>query len=135
VSTSKVIVSLCLNITDKSCRYSDGLRPRRLVLQFSAEARFFHSVRSGGWVPPSSIYKWALGATFLGVKLQGREEDIVLTVVVNRICFVFIGVGCPLLLCFVYCVLFECVVILCNMCYLSVVSCCTTATGLKRNCS
>jgi hypothetical protein len=43
-------------------------------------------------------------------------------VVVNRICFVFIVVGCPLLLCFVYCVLIECVVNSCNVCYLSVVS-------------
>jgi hypothetical protein len=52
-----------------------------------------------------------------------------------QICFVFIVERCPLLLCFVYCVLFECVVTLC-MCYLSVVFyCCTTATGLKPNCS
>jgi hypothetical protein len=36
--------------------------------------------------------------------------------------FVFIVVGCPLLLFFVYCVLIECVVTSCNMCYLSVVS-------------
>jgi hypothetical protein len=62
--------------------------------------------------------------------------SLVLSVVVNRICFVFIVVGCSLLLCFVYCVLFDCVVTLCNVCYLSVVSyCCTTATGLKPNCS
>jgi hypothetical protein len=61
---------------------------------------------------------------------------LVLAVVVNRICFVFIVVGCSLLLCFVYCVLFDCVVTLCNMCYLSVVPFCfTTATGLKPNCS
>jgi hypothetical protein len=61
--------------------------------------------------------------------------SLVLAVVVNRVCFVFIVVGCPLLLCFVYYVLFECVVTLCNMCYLSVVSyCCTTATGLQPNC-
>jgi hypothetical protein len=41
-----------------------------------------------------------------------------------------------LLLCFVYCVLLECVLNSCNVCYLSVVSyCCTTATGLKSNCS
>jgi hypothetical protein len=60
---------------------------------------------------------------------------LVLAVVVNRICFVFIVEMCPLLLCFVYCVLFESVVTL-FMCYLSVVSyCCTTATGLKPNCS
>jgi hypothetical protein len=62
--------------------------------------------------------------------------SLVLAVVVNRICFVFIVVVCSLLLCFVYCVLFECVVTLCNMCYLSVVPyCCTTATELKPNCS
>jgi hypothetical protein len=60
---------------------------------------------------------------------------LVLAVVVNRICFVFVVEMCPLLLCFVYCVLFECVVTLCNMCYLSIVPyCCTTATGLKPNC-
>jgi hypothetical protein len=60
---------------------------------------------------------------------------LVLAVVVNRICFVFIVERCPLLLYFVYYVLFECVVTLC-MCYLSVVSyCCTTATGLNPNCS
>jgi hypothetical protein len=59
----------------------------------------------------------------------------VLAVVVNSICFVFIVERCPLLLCFVYYVLFECVVTLC-MCYLSVMSyCCSTATGLKPNCS
>jgi hypothetical protein len=59
----------------------------------------------------------------------------ILAVVVNRICFVFIVERCPLLLCFVYYVLFECVVTLC-MCYLSVVSyCCPTATWLKPNCS
>jgi hypothetical protein len=46
----------------------------------------------------------------------------VFAVVVKRICFVFIVVGCPLLLCFVYCVLIECVVTSCNVCYLSVVS-------------
>jgi hypothetical protein len=46
----------------------------------------------------------------------------VFAVVVNRICFVFIVVGCPLLLCFVYCVLIECVVTSCNVCYLSVMS-------------
>jgi hypothetical protein len=40
----------------------------------------------------------------------------------NRICFVFIVVGCPLLLCFVYCVLIQCVVTSFNVCYLSVVS-------------
>jgi hypothetical protein len=61
--------------------------------------------------------------------------SLVLAVVVNRICFVFVVEKCLLLWCFVYCVLFECVVTLC-MCYLSVVSyCCTTATGLKPNCS
>jgi ammonia channel protein AmtB len=61
--------------------------------------------------------------------------SLVLAVVVNRICFVFIVERCPLLLCFVYWVLFEYVVTLC-MCYLSVVSyCCTTAAGLKPNCS
>jgi hypothetical protein len=60
---------------------------------------------------------------------------LVLAVVLNRISFVFIVERCPLLLCFVYCVLFECVVTLC-MCYLSFVFyCCTTATGLKPNCS
>jgi hypothetical protein len=60
---------------------------------------------------------------------------LVLAVVVNRICFVFTVERCPLLVCFVYYVLFECVVTLC-MCYLSVVYyCCTTATGLKPNCS
>jgi hypothetical protein len=47
---------------------------------------------------------------------------VVLAVVVNRICFVFIVVGCPLLLYFLYCVLIECVVTSCNVCYLSVVS-------------
>jgi hypothetical protein len=37
---------------------------------------------------------------------------------------------------FLYCVLLECVLNSCNVCYLSVVSyCCTTATGLKPNCS
>jgi hypothetical protein len=62
--------------------------------------------------------------------------SLVLAVVANRICFVFIVVGYPLLLCFVYCILFECVVTLYNMCYLSVVPyCCTTATGLKPSCS
>jgi hypothetical protein len=60
---------------------------------------------------------------------------LVLAVVVNRICFVFIVKRCLLLLCFVYYVLCECVVTLC-ICYLSVVSySCTTATGLKPNCS
>jgi hypothetical protein len=55
---------------------------------------------------------------------------LVCAVVVNRICFVFIVKG--VIYC---CVLFECVVTLC-MCYLSDVSyCCTTATGLKPNCS
>jgi hypothetical protein len=39
----------------------------------------------------------------------------VFAVVVNRICFVFIVVRCPLLLCFVYCVLIECVVTSCNV--------------------
>jgi hypothetical protein len=59
---------------------------------------------------------------------------LVLAVVVNRTCFVFIVERCPLLLCCVYYVLIECVVTLC-MCCLSVVSyCCTTATGLKPNC-
>jgi hypothetical protein len=46
----------------------------------------------------------------------------VFAVVVNRICFVFIVVGCPFLLCIVYCVLIECVSTSCNVCYLSVVS-------------
>jgi hypothetical protein len=32
--------------------------------------------------------------------------SLVLAVVANRICYLFIVVGCPLLLCFVYCVLF-----------------------------
>jgi hypothetical protein len=60
---------------------------------------------------------------------------LVLAVVVNRTCSVFIVERCPFLLCFVYCVLFECVVTLC-MCYLSVVSYwCSAATGLKPNCS
>jgi hypothetical protein len=48
---------------------------------------------------------------------------LVLAVVVNRICFVFNVESCPLLFCFVYYVLFECVVTLC-MCYLSAVSYC-----------
>jgi hypothetical protein len=64
--------------------------------------------------------------------LHTREHNFGprIPVVANRICFVFIVVGCPLLLCFVYYVLFECVVTLCNMCYLSVVPyCCTTASG------
>jgi hypothetical protein len=61
--------------------------------------------------------------------------SLVLAVVVNRICFVFIVIGCSLLL-FCVCVLFECVVTLCNVCYLSVMSyCCTTATGLQPNSS
>jgi hypothetical protein len=55
----------------------------------------------------------------------------------NRICFVFIVVGCHLLLCFVYCVLIECVVTLCNVCYLSVVSlfyyCHRAKTQLQSN--
>jgi hypothetical protein len=46
--------------------------------------------------------------------------SLYIAVVVNRICFVFIVVGCPLLLCFLYCVLIECVVTSCNVCYLSV---------------
>jgi hypothetical protein len=37
--------------------------------------------------------------------------SLVLAVVINRICFVFIVVGCLLLLCFVYCILFECVAV------------------------
>jgi hypothetical protein len=62
--------------------------------------------------------------------------SLVLAVVSDHISFVFIVLGCPLLLCFLYCVLFECDVTLCNMCYLSVVPyCCTTATGLKPKCS
>jgi hypothetical protein len=61
----------------------------------------------------------------------------VFTVVVNRICFVLIVVGCPLLLCFVYCVLIKCVVTSCNVCYLSVVSllyyCHRAKTQLQSN--
>jgi hypothetical protein len=56
--------------------------------------------------------------------------------VVNRICFVFIGVGCSLLLCFVFVSCLNVLFTLCNVCYLSVVSYCfTTATGLQPNCS
>jgi hypothetical protein len=55
----------------------------------------------------------------------------------NRICFVFIVVRCPLLLCFVYCVLVECVVTSCNVCYLSVVAlfyyCHRAKTQLQSN--
>jgi hypothetical protein len=41
--------------------------------------------------------------------------SLVLAVVVNGICFVFIAERCPLLLCFVYCVLFGmcCYFVLC----------------------
>jgi hypothetical protein len=46
-------------------------------------------------------------------------------------------VGCPLLLFFVYCVLIECVVTSCNVCYMSVVSllyyCHRAKTQLQSN--
>jgi hypothetical protein len=76
---------------------------------------------------PLSVVRYCLFSTL--------AATLHIAVVVNRICFVFTVESCPLLLCFVYYVLFECVVTLC-MCYLAVVSyCCTTATGLKPNCS
>jgi hypothetical protein len=63
-------------------------------------------------MPPSSGYKIAKHiVACIAVDLQRlRYWWIVLAIIVNRICFVFIVVGRPLLLCFVYCVLFECVV-------------------------
>jgi hypothetical protein len=77
----------------------------------------------------NSMFKFSFGLTSFIVCVLGYCciccsccISFVFAVVVNRICFVFIVVGCPLLLCFVYCVLIECVDTSCNVCYLCVVS-------------
>jgi hypothetical protein len=61
---------------------------------------------------------------------------LVLAVVVNHFCFIFIAERCPLLLCFVCYVLFECVVTLCMLlvcCVLLLYYCHRAKTQLQLN--
>jgi hypothetical protein len=84
---------------------------------------------------PSVFKMFVIDCLFLLNVLPISEATLTLSFCC--ICLYFLCICCSdVLYCHVLCIvlLFECLVNLCNVCYLSVVSyCCTTVTGLKLN--